>query len=246
MAEPNRSTLLVFTLGPGRERARKRWLGERFAGVETELHRFCLDRVLEAGRALGLGLRVCTPGGGSLAPDAVSDRQAGGGFGERLLGAMGRAWRAGPGRLIVVGTDSPQLDAALLQRTQRALAEDAERVVVGPAEDGGIYLLASSRPLVGVLTEVRWRSRHTLDSLLAALRAAGRPVHLLPVLRDLDQRRDLERWLARTPESRRGARSLIGRLRRALRLLAAVPPALPRPLVEAAWCRVPAGRAPPA
>jgi hypothetical protein len=101
---------------------------------------------------------------------------------------------AGP--LLIVGADVPGLDARLLRAAIEGLAQDPEAVVVGPAKDGGFYLLATARPLGSVLREVRWCGRDTRKTLLVALARAGRPVLLLPPLRDLDRPADVERWLA--------------------------------------------------
>jgi hypothetical protein len=97
---------------------------------------------------------------------------------------------------VVVGSDVPELTSGHLRRTLELLAEDEDRVVVGPSPDGGFYLLASSRPLEALLPRVRWRRSDALTSLLAALARAGRPVALLPALADLDRRADLETWLS--------------------------------------------------
>lgn len=245
MAYSDQPTLLVFTLGPGREQARKRWLKGEFASLERELHESCLERVLDAGRAVGCRLRVCSPGGARLAPDAQSDRQAEDGFGRRLLGAIRRAGAESSGPLIVVGTDAPELDAAILSRTREALAEDPDTVVLGPAADGGVYLVASARSIVTELAAVSWRSRRTRESLISALEAAGRPVFLLPLLRDLDSRGDLERWVAAGASTRRGLSALMAALRAAMRELASLAPRVVCSPLEPSWCRVPTGRAPP-
>ena len=188
-------TLLVFTLGPGREHARRRWLPRGFDAPGRELHERCLHEILAAGRNAGCALRVSTPTGERLALDAQVDRQPETGFSSRLQGAVQRASAGAGGPLIVVGTDTPGLDADLLGGVLETLRGDPEAVVLGPAADGGIYLLAASRPVTRELAQTEWRSRRTLASLVAALRRAGRSVRLLQVRRDLDSRRDLERWV---------------------------------------------------
>jgi len=245
MADTNRPTLLVFTLGAGREQARRRLLLGDAAGAERQLHERCLESVLEAGRAAGCRLRVCSPGGKPLAADAQADRQAEEGFGRRLLGAVRRAGAESSGPLIVVGTDAPDLDAELLHQTREALDRDPDAVILGPARDGGVYLLAASRSVVAELATVRWRSRHTCESLVAAMQAAGRPVLLLAPLSDLDSRRDLERWLAAAEATRDGWSVVVAALVAALRALAAVSSSVFGRAPEPVWCRVPAGRAPP-
>jgi uncharacterized protein len=239
-------TLLVFTLGPGREQARKRCLGSRLARLERRLHEHCLEQVLAAGRAVGCRLRVCAPAGVRLEPGAAGDWQCETGFRHRLLGAVRRAWEQAPGPLIVVGSDAPDLDEALLRQTLAALERDPQEVVIGPATDGGIYLLASGAPLMAELETVPWRSRRTLATLVAALRRAGRPVRLLPALSDLDGRADLERWIAAGREATAAtASALKAALAAALRHLAWSAVRLSSPAPVPAWCRIPAGRAPP-
>jgi glycosyltransferase A (GT-A) superfamily protein (DUF2064 family) len=246
MSATKPSTLLVFTLGPGREQARKRCLGGRFARLERRLHAQCLEGVLAAGRAAGCRLRVCAPGGVQVEGEVVGDRQAEAGFGRRLLGAIRRAGEEAGGPLIVVGSDTPALDGELLRQALAALARDPQEVVIGPATDGGIYLLAFAAPLVAELEAVPWRSRRTLSALVAAVRRTGRPVRLLPALADLDGRSDLERWLAAGRAAVGLAAGALGAaLAAALRRLAWSPLPVPSAAPALAWCRIPTGRAPP-
>lgn len=247
MAATEQATLLVFTLGPDRERGRRHWLPACYAGLETGVHQRCLDEVLTAGRAAGCALRVSTPDRemGELVADGVTvDRQSGGRFGSRLVAAVARATAEKSGPLIVVGTDTPGIDGDLIGNALATICEQPDTVVLGPAADGGIYLLAAAGDVTDALAEVRWQSSRTLDSLIAALRRSGRRVRLLALRRDLDSRRDLELWIARATIG--GAwRSLVGALRRALAALAAVPIAGDVLVPALAWRRAPVGRAPP-
>lgn len=247
MAATEQATLLVFTLGPDRERGRRQWLPACYAGLETGVHQRCLDEVLTAGRAAGCALRVSTPDRelGELVADGVTvDRQPDGQFGSRLVAAVARASAENNGPLIVVGTDTPGIDGDLVGAALAAICEQPDTVVLGPAADGGIYLLAASGDISDALAEVRWQSSRTLASLTAALRRFGWRVRLLAVRSDLDCRRDLERWIARATIGGPW-RSLVGALRRALAALAAAPIARDALVPAPAWCSVPVGRAPP-
>jgi hypothetical protein len=232
-------TLLVFTLGPGAESARRGLLPGKLRGVEAEVWRGCLSAALEAGRAAGCELEVCSPTLLDLPVDARHAPQVGDGFGARLEKAMTRSF-SGP--VLVVGTDVPGLASRHLARALSLLAEDPDRVVLGPSPDGGLYLLAVSRPIAGLAGATRWCRRDTLRGLVRALRSAGRPVVLLEPLADLDRRADLETWVARRDARWQG---LIHLLRRLLS-------ALCRPVVpllaggpQPALVPVRAGRAPP-
>jgi hypothetical protein len=188
--------LVVFTLGERRESRRRRLLPMRWHSLEERLHRACLESALAAGREAGCRLRVCSPED-FHPPAGVEHRpQAEGGFGERLRLALAQAFDAAQGPVAVVGSDVPGLTARPLRRAFRLLAEDSDRVVIGPSPDGGFYLLASARPLDGALGEVRWCCGQTLESLRLALARRGREVVLLEPLQDLDHRPALELWLA--------------------------------------------------
>lgn len=188
--------LLVFTLGERQESRRRRLLPAAMRSIERRLHRACLEQTLEAGRGAGFAIEVSSPTPLSLAPDIVQRRQDRGTFGGRIASTLRRAFAEGGGPLALVGTDVPGLEARHLRQTRQALAADPSRVVIGPSPDGGFYLLAAAQPLEEVLGEVRWCSRDALRSLRRALERAGRPVVMLPPLADLDERSDLEQWLA--------------------------------------------------
>jgi hypothetical protein len=232
-------TLLVFTLGPGMESARRGLLPGPLRGVEEEVWQGCLSAALEAGRAAGCELEVCSPTLLDLPGDTRHVPQVGDGFGSRLEKAMTRSF-SGP--LLVVGTDVPGLAARHLAQALSLLAEDSDRVVLGPSPDGGLYLLAASRPIAGLAGATRWCRRDTLRGLLRTLRAAGRPVILLEPLADLDRRADLETWAAKRDARWQELIRLLRRLLSVLRL-PAVPLFVghPRP----ALVPVRTGRAPP-
>jgi 2-phospho-L-lactate guanylyltransferase (CobY/MobA/RfbA family) len=189
-------TLLVFTLGPAAESARRGLLPAAERALERELWGACLTAALDAGRARGCRLEVCSPAPLALPPGAAHVGQPEGPFGARLESALDDAFARGAGPVVVVGTDIPGLSAFHVERALAALADDPDRVVLGPSPDGGFYLLACRRPIEGLAGATRWRGRRTMRGLVRSLRAAGRTVELLEPLQDLDGAADLERWLA--------------------------------------------------
>lgn len=243
---PQQPTLLIFTLGPHRESGRRRLLPGRWRTLEDSLHRRGLEAALAAGRACGCRIEVAAPRRLDLPEDVLQAPQRGRGFAARLRSAVAAARSRSTGPLLVVGTDCPDLSAAHLADALERLRRDPGGVVLGPARDGGFYLLAADGPLDDELAEVRWCRSDTLATLLAALRRRGRRADLLEPLRDLDRTADLELWLARGGpaarpwrELRRRLLALFARLRRPLPLSG---PARPLP----ARVRTAPGRAPPA
>lgn len=192
----DRPTLLVFTLGARWESRRRQLLPAALSSLEDRLHQACLEETLAAGRAAGCRLEVSSPLAIDLPEDVHRRPQHGADFGSRLAGALGETLTDRGGAVVLVGSDVPDLGARHVGRVLEILDEDSERVVIGPSPDGGIYLLAVARPLDVDLSRIRWRCRETLRSLERALAKEGREVVMLPPLADLDQRVDLERWLA--------------------------------------------------
>lgn len=230
-------TLLVFTLGARAESRRRRLLPERLVGEERAFRKACLDAALAAGREARCRLEVSSPTAAPVAGRGESDiawrPQPGEGFGARLAGALEGCFAdRGPsgGPVVLVGTDVPGLTADHVTGALAALADDPDRVVLGPSPDGGFYLLAAARPVDGLAEDVRWCSTATLATLRAALEAAGRPVTLLAPLADLDAPADLERWVrtARRRSAASAQRSLSMWAARLGRLLDALKKLLPR------------------
>lgn len=122
-----------------------------------------------------------------------------GDLGARMRGAVERATAEGAGRVVVIGTDCPDVDAATVAAALAALA-DAD-VVLGPALDGGYYLVGVRAPVgracAALFEGVPWSAPDTLAVSLARAAAAGLTVAQLAPLRDVDTGEDWAWWQAR-------------------------------------------------
>lgn len=166
------------------------------------LQRAMLADVLAAARAVqGAIVRVAvTPGG---APGALADlgvapghviTQQGDSLGDRERSVFADLFRRGARQVLIVGSDLPLLTTAILDEAFAALAADPKQVVVGPASDGGYYLLGLPGPHVpDLFTGVRWSTKYTLMDTLRRCEFADRRVACLPILDDVDEPADLER-----------------------------------------------------
>ena len=108
-----------------------------------------------------------------------------------MEGAFRQAYEDGRERIVIVGSDSPTLPLEHLDQAYEALA--AHDVVLGPAEDGGYYLVGSSRFAPELLRGITWGSSRVLEQSTEALSRAGRSFHLLPPWYDVDTAGDLLR-----------------------------------------------------
>ena len=115
--------------------------------------------------------------------------QAGGDLGERMRDAFARAFRRGATRVALVGTDVPGVTRETVVSALGAL--DEADVVLGPAEDGGYYLMALASPRPELFTGIAWSTEAVLEATLARADEAGLGVRRLPPLRDMDTLGDL-------------------------------------------------------
>ncbi|PYS96487.1 MAG: glycosyltransferase [Acidobacteria bacterium] len=141
--------------------------------------------------------------------------QRGGDLGERLEAAFADLRAAGDRPVVVIGSDSPTLPAERIVSAFALLRSGAE-VVLGPAEDGGFYLIGAGRAGPGLLAGVPWGTRQVLEATERALSGAGvRPVRLPPWY-DVDLPADLERLRSdpAAPSSAARTTALLARLRR--------------------------------
>jgi uncharacterized protein len=166
------------------------------------LQRAMLADVLAAARAVpGVLLRVsATPGASAeafvdlgVAPGHVT-AQRGESLGERERAVFADLFRRGATQVVLVGSDIPLLTPAILAEAFDALAADPKHVVLGPASDGGYYLLGLAAPEIpDLFTGVRWSTKYTLMDTWRRCEFAARPVVLLPMLDDIDDPDDLAR-----------------------------------------------------
>lgn len=121
--------------------------------------------------------------------------QSAGDLGARMQSAITELIADGYGRVLIVGTDSPDLPAGLIDDALAALVNS--QCVIGPADDGGYYLIGVARacaPRLPILFEnIAWSTEAVCSETLARARAAGISVACLPRWYDIDTVADLER-----------------------------------------------------
>ncbi len=183
--------LVLFTRFPEPGRAKTRLIPALGADGAAGLHRRLTEATLATLRATGLPVEVWVTG---APPDAFRAWLEGATIalqGEGDLGArMARSLEPAPA--IVVGSDLPDLAAAHIAAAVRLLAEG--KVALGPAEDGGYYLLGLPAPAPFLFDGMAWGTDGVLAETRRRLEVAGRAYGLLPVLADIDRPEDLARF----------------------------------------------------
>ena len=125
--------------------------------------------------------------------------QIDGDLGERMRAVMTRLFADGARAVALVGSDVPIITPSIVAAAFAALDREPRTLVLGPATDGGYYLLASDS-VPDVFSGIEWGSARVLSQTLHAASETGLRVHLLDALADVDTVADLRRV-----ESRRTA-----------------------------------------
>jgi hypothetical protein len=118
----------------------------------------------------------------SLAPRARFVGQAEGDLGSRILAALRDAGGGGPA--VLIGSDTPDLPARVLNEAFEALS--THDAVLGPASDGGFYLLGLNSPVPGICDGIEWSGPSVFRRTLANIRATGRSCAVLEEWEDVD------------------------------------------------------------
>lgn len=139
----------------------------------------------------------------ALAPLPVIP-QAGGSLGERMRDTMRVLFDAGARRVALVGSDLPTMTQDRIAQAFAALDRDPASVVLGPAGDGGYYLIAAAQ-VPPVFERIEWGSASVLAETRASAARAGISVQEIDVLRDVDTPADLREVIAGAPQSRTAA-----------------------------------------
>jgi len=144
--------------------------------ADIELH---TDILTDAWKEAGVTRQVQTPGDLAL----------------KLVHALTGALRAGRPQVMILGSDSPTLPRAHIQRLLGSTAQ----VALGPCEDGGYYAIACRRTDPRMFAGVAWSTPNVLEQTERAARACGLTVERGDVWYDVDEPEDLSR-LAAEPE----------------------------------------------
>ena len=193
--------LLVFLKYPRAGAVKTRLAAALGAERAVELYRGWIGQVFAAIQPLRPRVRVLAYYDGADRSDfapwlALADdwrAQPSGDLGERLR--RGLAWALSIGPALAIGTDCLELDAALIRAAYAELSR--VEVVLGPAMDGGYYLVGMRDDHRAIFEGVRWSCPETLADHLMRCRELGLTHALLPARQDIDTLADWEDYCRR-------------------------------------------------
>jgi rSAM/selenodomain-associated transferase 1 len=167
------------------------------AAISTCFLRDTTENIAQTTRACGpqmpaAGIAVYTPVGmedafaGLLPEGFCMVAQRGEPFGERLFHAVEDLLALGYGSVCLIDSDSPTLPAESLRLAVGALASPGDRVVLGPSEDGGYYLIGLKHAHRRLFEDIDWSTDKVTPQTLERARELGLEVVELPTWYDVD------------------------------------------------------------
>jgi rSAM/selenodomain-associated transferase 1 len=119
-------------------------------------------------------------------------QQSQGDIGSRMANAFQQAFQAGMESVVLIGIDCPDLDAELLGKAFQLLHQ--HDLVLGPAADGGYYLIGLKRLFPELFSGIAWSTAAVFPKTVEIAQNLALGVAYLPQLRDIDRPEDLADW----------------------------------------------------
>jgi uncharacterized protein len=191
--------------------------------LALDLHAAMLADTLECALATRAGPPLLywasEPEGFPVPPGLEVRNQKGADLGDRLAAAFAELLSRPEDRAVVIGTDCPDLTPDLVREAFATLGR--HEAVLGPADDGGYYLIGLSRQAPELFRGIAWGTGSVLAQTLERAKGAGLNVAMLGALWDIDTPEDLVRFVARRSITSPGTGA---RTEEALRELGLLPP----------------------
>ena len=196
--------LAIMTKAPQAGRVKTRLVPPLTPEQAAELNKcFLRDTAAAISNAAGAdtacGIAVYTPFGAEsaytdlLPPDFSLLPQRGDKFGERLYLAIEDLFKCGFEAVCLIDSDSPTVPAENFAEAVELLSTTEDRVVLGPSDDGGYYLIGMNKPHRHLFEQIDWSTERVLNQTMQRATEIGIEVKLLPTGYDVDDDASLRR-----------------------------------------------------
>ena len=202
--KPDNCAVIIFTRAPVPGRVNRRLIPALGEAVAAELYLELLRNTVATAVASACGTVQlhCTPDTGHTELQSLAREfnvtllaQKGGDLGERMANAL-HAALADHRAAVLLGCDIPELAGTDIDTACRRLNADHD-VVIGPAEDGGYYLLGLSRPCPELFRDQAWGRGGVLAETRRRIDELGLHCFELPLRWDVDRPQDVIRYRER-------------------------------------------------
>ena len=194
-----KNRLIVFTRYPEAGKTKTRLIPHLGAKKAADLQRQMTEYIVGRTRSLrvkgSLSLEIHFSGGSLLqmqdwlGAELAYRPQPEGDLGQRLQKAFSNSFQKGLERIVVIGSDCPEIDSHHLEQAFHQLTH--HDVVLGPAEDGGYYLVGISRVCAQLFQGIAWGTGQVFAQTAAIATQLGLSLATLETLRDVDRPEDI-------------------------------------------------------
>lgn len=191
------STLIIFQKKPALGKVKTRLANTIGDEKALEVYQYLLDHTHREAALLGVPTFVFFEKDEQpeylLNNNYHSATQARGNLGDKMKAAFTEVFELGYKKVVIIGTDCWELDVETLYQAFQAL--ETNEVVVGPARDGGYYLLGMNRLYPRLFENKNWSTATVLSDTVTDIRDLGLNLHMLKELSDVDVYQDLSEEL---------------------------------------------------
>lgn len=199
--------LIIFTRYPEPGKTKTRLIplleAEGAADLQRNMTEHTLVQVKRLSTSRELSVEIRYEGGNEslmknwLGPDFDYRSQGRGDLGLRMQRSLEDAFRAGATEAVIIGTDIPDITDVIIQKAFDALK--LKNVVLGPAKDGGYYLIGLQKKTLpqaipDLFTGINWGKDGVLNKTIEVVKGLGLNFSLLDELEDVDRLEDLSIW----------------------------------------------------
>lgn len=194
--------IIVFTRYPEPGTTKTRLISalgsDGAAKLQREMTEYTMRTVREFSKSDNVSVEVRYEGGSEdlvrewLGSDLNVCPQGGGDLGQRMSRAFEDAFGGGFQNVVIVGTDCPELNVPLLIRALDST--EVEDLVLGPAADGGYYLIGLNRPVPALFDGISWGESDVLKVTMQIADSNKLTMALLEKLTDVDRPEDIHVW----------------------------------------------------
>jgi rSAM/selenodomain-associated transferase 1 len=119
--------------------------------------------------------------------------QSGGDIGIRMLNAFNFVFDERIKKAVLIGTDIPDISSEIISNALTSL--DTNEVVVGPAKDGGYYLIGMKKTIGFLFEKIEWGTGKVFEDTLYGINKNNIKSEIICELYDIDTEQDLKEWM---------------------------------------------------
>jgi len=189
--------LIVFVKAPRPGLVKTRLAQSIGNNAACEIYEHLLETVLNSVSVLPVELRYSPDDAlaeitGWLRPSWIARAQGEGDLGARMDRAFHDAFRSGASKAVIIGSDCPSISFEDIEQAWGAL--DGADLVLGPATDGGYWLIGLKKQQSNLFKGIEWSSERVMAQTTEWAKELGLRIYLLRELMDVDTLADWQRY----------------------------------------------------